>query len=141
LSQLIGKTQIRAKEIHNGFDGIINAVALDISIKQNIMKRYSLIMIMLLMLGGSAVVESCKSKKTANTTEQSKPDSDVQVSDDKTLRTSVDEVIKNYGDVKADVDDGVVTLKGTIERDSLQNLIMKIQELKPKKVENQLVIK
>ena len=98
-------------------------------------------MIMLLMLGGSAVVESCKSKKTANTTEQSKPDSDVQVSDDKTLRTSVDEVIKNYGDVKADVDDGVVTLKGTIERDSLQNLIMKIQELKPKKVENQLVIK
>ena len=114
---------------------------MDILIKPNIMKRFSVIMMMFLLLGSGAVVESCKNKKTANTTEQNKPETEVQVSDDKTLRTSVDEVVKNYSDVKADVNDGVVTLRGSIKRDDLQNLIMKIQELKPKKVENQLVIK
>ena len=99
-------------------------------------------MVVLLLLGGSTAVESCKNKKAANTTEQNKTDSAaVQVSDDKTLRSSVDDVVKNYGDVKADVNDGVVTLRGSIKRDDLQTLIMKIQELKPKKVENQLVIK
>jgi hyperosmotically inducible periplasmic protein len=110
------------------------------------MKKIPLILIMFLVLGGSIAVESCKSKKTANTTEQSKPDetkpgNTVQVSDDQTLRSSVNDVVKDYNGVTAEVDNGVVTLKGTIQKDNLQNLIMKIQELKPKKVENKLVIK
>jgi hyperosmotically inducible periplasmic protein len=105
------------------------------------MKQIPLVFMTLLVLGGSAAVESCKNKKATNTTEQSKPESNVQVNDDQTLRSSVNDVVKNYNDVTAEVENGVVTLKGSIKRDDLQNLIMKIQELKPKKVENKLVIK
>ena len=64
----------------------------------------------------------------------------VEISSDDKLRTSVNDVTKNYGDVKAEVNDGVVTLTGTVKQDELQNLIMKVQELKPKKVENKLTI-
>jgi len=107
------------------------------------MKKIPLILMMSFVLGTSVALESCKGKKTANTTEQSKPDetTTVQVSDDQTLRSSVNDVVKEYNGVTAEVDNGIVTLKGTIQKDNLQNLIMKIQELKPKKVENKLVIK
>jgi len=105
------------------------------------MKKIPFVIMILLMLGGGAVAEGCKSKKAKNTTVQSQPESNVQVNDDQTLRSSVNEVVKNFNDVTAEVDNGVVTLKGSIKRDDLQNLIMKIQELKPKKVENKLVIK
>ena len=43
--------------------------------------------------------------------------------------------------MEADVKDGVVTLRGNIRQDQLQPLIDKVHGLKPKKVENQLVIK
>lgn len=84
---------------------------------------------------------SCKNKKTDSTTQQDKTTNTPEISPDATLRTSVDNVIKAYEGVQADVKDGVVTLRGNIKQDDLQTLIMKVQELKPKKVENQLVIK
>ena len=65
----------------------------------------------------------------------------VEVSSDETLRSSVSDVVKKYKGVEADVKDGVVTLRGEIKRDNLQDLIVSLNELKPKKVENQLVIK
>ena len=65
----------------------------------------------------------------------------VEIAADETLRNSVNDVVKNYKGVEADVKDGVVTLRGEVKRDNLQKLMSSVQELKPKKVENQLVIK
>ncbi|HKH62843.1 MAG TPA: BON domain-containing protein [Flavitalea sp.] len=65
----------------------------------------------------------------------------VEITADETLKTSVNDVVKNYKGVEADVKDGVVTLRGEIQRSKLQDLIVSLNELKPRKVENQLVIK
>jgi hyperosmotically inducible periplasmic protein len=65
----------------------------------------------------------------------------VDITADAPLQQAVDNVVKDYKDVKAEVKDGVVTLRGEIKRDNLQKLIASLNELKPKKVENQLVIK
>src|SRR5688572_31914420 len=62
----------------------------------------------------------------------------VEITADETLRTSVNDVVKNYKGVEADVKDGVVTLRGEIQRAKLQDLIVSLNELKPRKVENQL---
>jgi osmotically-inducible protein OsmY len=65
----------------------------------------------------------------------------VEIAPDETLKNSVNDVVKNYKGVEADVKDGVVTLRGEIKRDNLQKLIISLNELNPKKVDNQLVIK
>ena len=65
----------------------------------------------------------------------------VEIASDDALKNSVSTVIKNYKGVEADVKDGVVTLRGEIQRANLQNLMISLNELKPKKIENQLVIK
>ena len=66
----------------------------------------------------------------------------VEISSDETLRNTVAEAIRVYKDVKADVKDGVVTLIGEIKRSDLQDLMTRVNELKPKKVDNsKLVIK
>jgi osmotically-inducible protein OsmY len=103
------------------------------------MKKINWLLILMIATCSSTVSISCKNKKTDSTTQQDK--TTPEISSDATLRTSVDNVIKAYDGVQADVKDGVVTLRGNIKQDDLQTLIMKVQELKPKKVENQLVIK
>lgn len=65
----------------------------------------------------------------------------VEITADETLKASVNDVVKNYKGVEADVKDGVITLRGEIQRANLQDLIVSLNELKPRKVENQLVIK
>lgn len=65
----------------------------------------------------------------------------VEISPDAQLQEAVNNVVKDYKNVKADVKDGVVTLRGDIERSKLQGLMMALNSLKPKKVENQLSIK
>ena len=65
----------------------------------------------------------------------------VEISSDETLRNTVADAIRAYQGIKADVKDGVVTLTGEIKRSDLQNVISKVNELKPKKVENKLVIR
>ena len=66
----------------------------------------------------------------------------VQVTDDAPLRSSVEQITGRYDGVQADVNDGVVTLRGTIQdRDKLQQLMMDVNALRPRKVDNQLVIK
>ena len=105
------------------------------------MKRNPLLLILLIAAFSTTVSTSCKSKK-ADTTQQDKTtNTAVEINPDATLRTSVDNVLKSYDGVSADIKDGVVTLRGNIKQDDLQSLIMKVQELKPKKVENQLTIK
>lgn len=65
----------------------------------------------------------------------------VVVTADDPLKASVDRTISNYPGVQADVQNGVVTLRGEIKKDKLQQLMMDLHSLKPKKIENQLVIK
>lgn len=65
----------------------------------------------------------------------------VTVTQDDPLRAATERIVAKYKNVQAEVNDGVITLRGELERDSLQQLRMELDELKPKKVENQLVIK
>ena len=65
----------------------------------------------------------------------------VEITADEPLRASVNDAVKQYDGVEAEVKDGVVTLRGEIKRDNLQKLMMSLNELKPKKIENQLVVK
>ena len=101
------------------------------------MKRLFVILIAA-SLFSSPLFFSCKNKD--KTTQEQKTDAPVTINPDDQLRTSANNVLAAYPGVTADVRDGVITLRGNIKRDSLQNLMAKIQELRPKKVENQLVI-
>jgi hyperosmotically inducible periplasmic protein len=66
----------------------------------------------------------------------------VQVTDDAPLRSSTEQVINKYDGVQADVNGGVITLRGTIDdREKLQQLMTELHALRPKNVQNQLVIK
>ncbi|WP_343694702.1 BON domain-containing protein [Flavobacterium sp.] len=65
----------------------------------------------------------------------------VIINSDADLDKSVSKVVKAYDGVSATVVGGVVTLSGEIKRDQLQSLIQRVQELKPKKVDNKLTIK
>lgn len=105
------------------------------------MKKINWLLILMIAIFSAAVSISCKSKKTDSTTQQDRTTNTTEINADATLRTSIDNVIRSYDGVQADVKDGVVTLRGNIKQGDLQGLIMKVQELKPKKVENQLVIK
>ena len=104
------------------------------------MKKTNWLLILLIAALSTSISPSCKNKK-ADTTQDKTTNTAIEISPDATLRTSVDNVLKSYDGVSADVKDGVVTLRGSIRQDDLQPLIMKVQELKPKKVENQLTIK
>lgn len=65
----------------------------------------------------------------------------VEIATDNVLTTSVNNAVAGYNKVKAEVNDGVVTLRGEITRSELPELLQKINALKVKKIENQLVIK
>lgn len=65
----------------------------------------------------------------------------VKINPDAVLNTAVGEVVKMYSGVSASVSDGIVTLTGSIKKSQLPTLIKSVQELKPKKVNNKLIIK
>jgi hyperosmotically inducible protein len=66
----------------------------------------------------------------------------VQITQDDPLRQSTNDVIQRYDGVQADVSEGVITLRGTVaDRDRLQQLMMDLNALRPKRIDNQLVIK
>lgn len=65
----------------------------------------------------------------------------VTVTPDTQLQSSAQEVASRYEGVQASVADGVVTLRGEVKRDQLQNLMQEMNALRPKRVDNQLVIK
>lgn len=65
----------------------------------------------------------------------------VEINSDDSLKTAVNDAIKNYKGVKADVSQGVVTLTGEIKRSQLSELMQDVTEAKPKKIENKLQIK
>ncbi|MEO8239783.1 MAG: BON domain-containing protein [Flavobacterium sp.] len=65
----------------------------------------------------------------------------VIINSDSDLDKSVGKIIKDYDGVSATVVGGVVTLSGEVKGSQLQFLIQRVQELKPKKVDNKLTIK
>lgn len=65
----------------------------------------------------------------------------VQVNTDPTLMQGVKDATKDFPTVTANVNDGVITLTGSIERSNLQTLMMSLNTLNPRKIDNQLTIK
>ena len=61
-------------------------------------------------------------------------------STDYTLRTQVQTIISKYNGVQADVADGVVVLRGSIDRSQIQPLMAELNNLTAKKIDNQLAI-
>ncbi len=97
---------------------------------------------------------SCKGKGSAVTTDTTTiapvptdnnvtktPDTAVIISPDDALKTQIGDATKDYPGVSATIDQGVVTLTGTITRDKLPKLMQAINALHPKKVANNLTIK
>ncbi len=65
----------------------------------------------------------------------------VEIAADDALKTGVRDAVKDFPGVKADVANGEITLTGEIKRASLQKLMMALNSLKPKKINNNLTIK
>ena len=65
----------------------------------------------------------------------------VVITADDPLKASVDNTVKAYPGVSASIQDGIVTLTGEIKRADLQKLMMELNTLKPKSIENKLTIK
>ena len=62
-------------------------------------------------------------------------------SPDLTMRTSVQSILTRYEGVQADVTNGVIVLRGTIDRVNLQSLMTELSALHPEKIDNQLLVK
>lgn len=60
---------------------------------------------------------------------------------DDPLTKGVNDAIKDFSTVKAEVKEGVITLMGDIKKDALPKLMMALNSLKPKKIENKLTVK
>ncbi|MCT6870079.1 MAG: BON domain-containing protein [Apibacter sp.] len=67
--------------------------------------------------------------------------SSVEVSADSVLESKVNDVLKGYTGVTADVNDGIVTLNGELNRSELPRLMQAINALQPKKIEQKLLLK
>ncbi len=65
----------------------------------------------------------------------------VEVNSDATMMQGVKDATKDFPTVTANVNDGVITLTGSVKRSNLQTLMMSLNTLKPKKIDNQLTIK
>jgi osmotically-inducible protein OsmY len=65
----------------------------------------------------------------------------VVITADDPLKQGVDAALSNYNGVTADVNNGVVTLRGDIKRADLQKLMVSLNALRPKKIDNQLSVK
>lgn len=102
------------------------------------------------MLSTGLYFTSCKSKpkdtgNTIDTTSMTAPapvtPAPVEVASDDALTTGVKDATEDYPGVKADVNNGEITLTGEIQRSKLPDLMMSLNSLKPKKINNQLTVK
>jgi len=105
-----------------------------------------------LLLVSTVQFANCKSKPKENTDSQTStidtttatsttPAAPVEISADETLQTGLRDATKDFPGVNADVNNGEVTLTGTITRDKLPTLMQSINSLHPKKINNNLTIK
>lgn len=114
--------------------------------------------VLLLLLAAGLTATSCKSKEKEDNTTNSSTTVDTTTStmpmdsstaattasstaSDDSLRSQLKDATKDYPGVTATVDNGEVTLTGTISREKLPKLMQSVQALNPKKVNNNLTIK
>ena len=69
------------------------------------------------------------------------PATPVTISGDETLYNAVRDATKDHPTVTASVNDGVITLTGEISKAKLQGLMMTLNSLNPKKIDNKLTVK
>lgn len=71
------------------------------------------------------------------------PPAPVEINPDTTLQETANAAISslNLPKVQASVQDGVITLTGEIKKADLRGLMTKLNELKPKSIDNKLTIK
>lgn len=114
------------------------------------MKKYFVHAILTAILFLAVGMQSCKNKSkdttttttTTSTTVDSPVTAPVVVNNDATIKSSVDAVIKPYPSVTADVQNGKVTLRGTVNnRDEMQKIVMGVNEAQIKNFENQITVK
>lgn len=105
-----------------------------------------------LLLLSTVQFAECKSKpKESDTSGQSTsidssattntPSAPVEIAPDDALQTGLRDATKDYPDVKAEANNGEVTLTGSITRDRLPNLMQSVNSLHPKKIINNLTVK
>lgn len=101
--------------------------------------------IAVIVIAGCLQLTACKNKSkdttpvnTDTTTVQNT--SPVEIALDDALTTGVRDATKDYPGVTATVNNGEVTLTGTIKRDRLPGLMQSINSLNPKKVNNNLAV-
>lgn len=105
-------------------------------------------------ISGECMDETCKAdceKMTSevkgvksvvnNLTVPPPPPPPVAVTVDETLKNGVNDALKDFSTVTADVTDGIVTLTGSIKKNDLPKVMMAISSLKPMKIENKLTVK
>lgn len=64
----------------------------------------------------------------------------IVVTPDNELRDGVTKATKKFKRVQAAVDNGIVTLRGEIDRDDLPALMQDLNSLRPRRIENQLAV-
>ncbi len=111
---------------------------------------------LLLILAAGLATSSCKNKAennenntatnvdtaSATTTDTSTAATTApEAAMDDSLRVQLKDATKDYPGVTATVDNGEVTLTGTITKKKLPKLMQSVQALNPKKVNNNLTIK
>jgi osmotically-inducible protein OsmY len=109
------------------------------------MKRSFIHLALLLSLVSGAALPSCKNKKqeapaTTTNTFDTTGTAPVVIAPDDELTTGVRDATKDFPGVTASVNNGEVTLTGSIKRDRLPTLMQSVQALHPKKVNNNLTI-
>jgi hypothetical protein len=97
------------------------------------------------------MISSCKGKPSQNTTTDTatmapadntttKTPDTVVISADDSLKRMVPDATKDFPGVTASVDQGIITLTGNINRNQLPKLMMALNSLHPKKINNNLTI-
>jgi hypothetical protein len=108
------------------------------------MKKYFWVLGITVILASSY---SCKGgKKDENTSDQTTTTTTttptttapVEISGDEELRKGVTDATKDYPGVNATVENGVITLTGSIEKDRYINLKQSLDALRPRQVVNNL---
>lgn len=104
-------------------------------------------------LTGECMDENCKTsvgaaakgvkgvKEVVNNITIAPPPAPVVITADDPLKIGVDAALANYSGITADINDGVITLRGDIKRADLQKLMVSLNALRPKKIDNQLSVK
>ncbi|MES2777745.1 MAG: BON domain-containing protein [Bacteroidota bacterium] len=89
----------------------------------------------------SALKEVKGIEKVVNSLTVTPPPPPVEITADDALISDVQAALTSFSGVVANVSAGVVTLSGVVKKADMPRLMMAIQALGPKKVENKLTIK